>query len=369
MSRSGFMIYGAYGYTGRLITQLAVRRGHRPLLAGRRPEPLSMLARELSLPCVTLSLDDPELLRHELGGVRCVVHAAGPFVHTSQPMIDACLATGTHYVDITGELPAFEYAFAQHETAWQNRVALIPGLGFDVVPSDSLACFVAEGLRHATHLEIAFAVLGGASGGTLKASLEGLARGNFERREGVLEPIPLTAGTSEVRFFDRPRAVIPVPWGDLVTAFHSTSIPNIRTCLAIPDAAAKLLGATQPLTEKLAPGFVKLLDKPALKAVISALIGANLAGPGDRERESGSTQLWARASESDGRDSEAWLETGDAYAFTAESVVRGVERLLTRPLAGTLTPSQAFGVDFVLDIPGTKRHTRLGTNGARAEHK
>jgi short subunit dehydrogenase-like uncharacterized protein len=359
MSRSGFMIYGAYGYTGRLITQLAVRRGHRPLLAGRRPEPLSMLAREHSLPSVTLSLDDPELLKHELRRVRCVVHAAGPFVHTSKPMIDACLGSGTHYVDITGELPAFEYAFSQHDTAWRERLALIPGLGFDVVPTDSLACFVAEGLRHATRLEIAFAVLGGASGGTIKASLEGLARGNFERRDGVLEPIPLGTGRSEVRFFDRARSVMPVPWGDLVTAFHSTSIPNIRTCLAIPEAVAKLLGATEPLTLKLAPGLVRLLDKPALKAAISSIVEANLKGPGDRERESGSTQLWARAADNDGNDAEAWLETGDAYAFTAESVVRGVERLLQRPLAGTLTPSQAFGVDFVLEIPGTKRHTRL----------
>ena len=360
MSRSGFMIYGAYGYTGRLITRVAVQRGHRPVLAGRRPEPLSTLARELSLPSVTLGLDDPALLEHELAQVQCVVHAAGPFVHTSEPMIDACLKAGTHYVDITGELPSFEYAFGRHDTAWQNRVALIPGLGFDVVPSDSLACFVAEGLRHATSLEIAFAVLGGASGGTIKASLAGLARGNFQRKEGVLEPIPLGTGTSEVRFFDRARTVMPVPWGDLITAFQSTGIPNISTCLAIPDTAARLLTATQPLTEKLGPSLMRLLDKPAVKAALATIVEATLTGPDDRERENGSTQLWARASDNDGRNCEAWLETGDAYAFTAESVVRGVERLLERPLAGALTPSQAFGVDFVLDIPGTKRHTSLG---------
>lgn len=353
------MIYGAYGFTGTLIARAAVRRGHRPVLAGRNRDKLAALAHELDLPCVTLDLESGGALRKELELVQSVVHAAGPFVHTTRPMLEACLDAGANYLDITGELPAFEQAFARHPDAQKRGIVMIPGLGFDVVPSDCLARFVAARLPGAQRMEIAVAVLGSASAGTIKASLEAITRGNFARRNGELVSIPFGEGVHEVRFYDRDRTVLPIPWGDLVTAYHSTGIPNITTSLAVPPPVAHLLRAGHGPLSKLAPQLVDLFGRRSLQSAVFAALGTFVKGPDERARESGSAQLWARASADDGREKEAWLETIDGYAFTAESVVLAIERVGRGGLSGTLTPSQAFGDDFVLEIRGSKRHERL----------
>src|SRR2546423_520559 len=132
MPGSGFMIYGAYGYTGELIARQALARGHRPLLAGRDGAKLAALARELGLPAVSVGLDQRSALLRALEQVSAVCHAAGPFVHTSEPLVEACLEARVHYLDITGELPVFASIFRRHAEAEERGVALLPGVGFDV---------------------------------------------------------------------------------------------------------------------------------------------------------------------------------------------------------------------------------------------
>ena len=354
--RSGFMIYGAYGYTGELIARQAVRRGHRPLLAGRQGSKLAALARELGgLPWVTLALDDAADLVTALQRVSAVCHAAGPFVHTSAPLVDACLSARTSYLDITGEIPVFEAIFRRDAEARERGIALIPGVGFDVVPSDCLARFVAEQLPGASELSIAFAVDGSLSGGTAQSSFEGLLRGNFVRQEGELVEIPLGHGLHDVPFSDRVRTVLPIPWGDLVTAFHTTGIPNITTSMALPTALARAL----PLARPALPGLLRLLGKAWLRPRILSALAAHVVGPGDRARSENRTRLWARATHREGQAREAWLDTIDGYAFTAESAVLALEALARTPQRGALTPASAFGADFVLEITGTQRRERL----------
>src|SRR6266516_7689334 len=101
------MIYGANGYTGELIAREAVRRGHRPILAGRSAEKIEPLARELGCAWRAFPLDEPQLREASL-----VLHCAGPFINTAMPMVRACLASGAHYLDITGEIEVFESIFA-----------------------------------------------------------------------------------------------------------------------------------------------------------------------------------------------------------------------------------------------------------------
>jgi short subunit dehydrogenase-like uncharacterized protein len=360
--RSGFMIYGAYGYTGELIARQAVRRGHRPLLAGRQGPKLAALGRELGgLPWVTVALEDQAGLVAALARVSAVCHAAGPFVHTSEPLLDACLLAGTHYLDITGEIPVFEAVFRRSGAARERGIALIPGVGFDVVPSDCLARFVAEQLPGASELEIAFAVEGSLSRGTAQSSFEGLLRGNFVRKDGKLVEVPLGHGLHEVRFSDRARSVLPIPWGDLVTAFHTTAIPNITTSMALPAALARAL----PLARPALPGLVRLLGKAWLRRWILSSIATHVAGPDDRARSEGRTRLWARASNREGQVREAWLDTVDGYAFTAESAVLALEALALAPRRGALTPASAFGADFVLQVSGTERREQPLPAGAR----
>src|SRR5512134_2190762 len=147
-----FLIYGSYGYTGQLIVERALKVGLRPILAGRSEKKLRAQAEQTSLDCRAFSLNDTAKLDSALLEVDAVLHCAGPFVHTFRQMAEACLRTRRHYVDISGEIEGFEALAAMGEEAKRAGVMLLPGGGFDVVPSDCLSAYVAGKLPSATHL-------------------------------------------------------------------------------------------------------------------------------------------------------------------------------------------------------------------------
>jgi len=348
MADHRWMIYGAYGYTGRLVAMEAVRRGQRPLLAGRSAEKLAPLAERLGLDWIAVDLADQAALQKAIGRVELVYHAAGPFVRTSAPMIDACLATGAHYLDLTGEIPVFQATFARDEAARRAGVALISGVGFDVVPSDCLAVYVAAQVPGALQLDIAMTYLTRPSAGTARSMLELLPQGGWVRRAGRLLPWPLGAGATRVHFPIGDRTVLPVPLADLETAYRSTGIPSITTYLALSSLA-------RPLASLVAPLAGRLLSIGALRNGAGWLIDRTMRGPdvGMRARER--TYVWARACHPQGASAECWLITPEPYQFTALVALNCVERVLNDRPSGALTPAQAFGADFVLGVPGVLR--------------
>jgi len=123
-----WMIYGAYGYTGRLVAALAAERGELPVIAGRDERRLRTLGERFELEHRTVDLSDPSELRGALKGIDVVAHCAGPFSSTSQPMVDACLATGTHYLDITGRSTCSKQS-SPRRRARRAGVVLLPGAG------------------------------------------------------------------------------------------------------------------------------------------------------------------------------------------------------------------------------------------------
>src|SRR6266545_4114126 len=106
-----FLLYGANGYTGELIAEEAVRRGLRPILAGRREEAVRPIAERLGLERRIFALTSPDEIARQLDGVAAVLLAAGPFSATSAPVVEACLRARKHYLDITGEIEVFEAIF------------------------------------------------------------------------------------------------------------------------------------------------------------------------------------------------------------------------------------------------------------------
>ena len=115
-----WLIYGANGYSGALIACEAQARGLRPILAGRSAA-VQALATELGLEARSFALDQPAAVRAGLEGVALVLHCAGPFSATSAPMVAACLAAGSHYLDITGEIDVFEALAARDGEAKARR--------------------------------------------------------------------------------------------------------------------------------------------------------------------------------------------------------------------------------------------------------
>lgn len=347
-----WMIYGATGYTGRLVAEEAVRRGHQPLLAGRSADKLRPLAERLGLDYAAVALDDSDRLRQIVAGVEAVYHAAGPFVHTAQPMLRACLDAGAHYLDITGEIPVYQMAFAYDSAAREKGIAILPGVGFDVIPSDCLIKHVADQLPDATHLEVVVDALtaGSTSAGTTKSMLEMVPRlGNVVRRDGRLARVPFGWGARWFQFPHGRRYAMPAPWGDVEMAYHTTGIPNITAYLAFPPRLVRLFRLSGPLLEV-------ALKAASLRDFFGGQIDRLVAGPGEAERQTGRSWLWAQARNASGETRQAGLETVEAYRFTAEAGVRVVERVLDGAYRGALTPALAFGADFPLEIPGTQRH-------------
>ena len=256
------------------------------------------------------------------------------------------------YLDITGEIPVFEANFARDAAARERGVAVISGVGFDVVPSDCLALHVARKLAVPSGLEIAIDAGSEPSAGTMKSIVELIGDGGVVRRGGVLQKWRLGKGAREVRFGSGVRKVIPVPWGDLSTAYRSTGIPDITTFMTMPPGGAGALSVGGPL-------LVAALGSASVRRAAAAWAERHYPGPTEAERARRHSHLWARAIDREGQEAEGWLTTPEGYAFTALSGVRAVERTLASKPVGAVTPAMAFGPDFVLEIEGVKRFDRL----------
>jgi short subunit dehydrogenase-like uncharacterized protein len=348
MTTSNWMIYGAYGFTGQLIVEEAIRRGHRPILAGRSALKITSLAEKHGLQPAIVDLENPTELLKTLAGVELVFHAAGPFQFTSDPMLHACLESRVNYIDITGELPVFQNTFSNHARAHQAGVALISGAGFDVIPSDCLAKYVADQLPTAVELQIGVAATSRPSAGTAKSSIEMLPHGSMRREKGRLVPLSLGEGVKKIRFSHRELEALPISWGDLETAYRSTGVPNITTYMAYPPHLVNTVYKYGKMVQQLARFRL-------LRRVAKRIAEQFFKGPSPEMRQSNRSYLWAMVKDAGGNQAQAWLETIETYQLTAVAGVRCVERLLAKGPVGALTPAQAFGADFILEIEGSKR--------------
>lgn len=344
-TKPGWMIYGANGYTGRLIAEEAVRRSEKPILAGRRREAIEELAGRLGCEARVFSLSTPEETARQLKDCAIVLNTAGSFSATALPMMEACLIAGVHYLDITGEIDCIEAAAARHDRARDRGICLIPAVGFDVVPTDCVAAMLARKLPDAKHLQLAFAGQQSVSPGTAKTIVENLPRGGRARVDGKIVRVPLAWKVMRVPFREGRRWAMTIPWGDVASAFHSTGIPNIEVYVALPRRRIRMARTFRWL----AP----MLRLPPLPAALRWLVQRKISGPSAEQREQEVMSIWGRAEDDDGRSAEATLQTPGGYALTVLTALAAVEHLRQSSLPpGFHTPSRAFGEEFVLAIPG-----------------
>ncbi len=340
-----WMIYGANGYTGELIVAEAVRRGMRPILAGRNAGKVQALATRFSLEHRVFGLEDAATVAAGVRGMSLVLHCAGPFFRTFEAMLAGCLAEKAHYLDITGEIAVFEGCARKDAEAKGVGITVMPGVGFDVVPSDCLAASLKAALPGATALELAFGGGAGLSRGTAKTAASGLGQGGAVRRGGKIRRVPMAYIVTEVPFHDKRRTVVSIPWGDVATAWRSTRIPDITTMLASPAGQIRFMKVARYIGPILSLGFVQRW--------IEARIDASPAGPDEAARAKSSMQLWGRVTDAAGTVVEGTLTTPEGYVHTSQSSVECVARMLAGGVAaGYQTPSLAFGAGFVSELPG-----------------
>lgn len=341
MSSKNWMIYGAYGFTGDLVARRAQQAGLRPILAGRDAGKVQALADELGLPHRVFGLDDD--LRAHLEGVALVLHCAGPFSATSRPMVDACLDAQAHYLDVTGEHEVIQAAYDRHSEALERGVVLMPAVGFDVVPTDCLAVKLADALPDAKELELAFSGGLKPSPGTAKTSVEGLDQGALARRGGELVDLgsPITR---HIEFGGDRRFVMSIPWGDLASAYRSTSIENITVLTQVPPSVAR--GA------KLLPYLRPVLTAGPVQRFLKRQAERRATGPSEEDRLEKKMHIWGRVRGPGGAVT-ATIDVPDGYELTVLSSLECAARILRGDAQpGAWTPGQAFGASLLTDLPG-----------------
>ncbi len=345
-----FLIYGSYGYTGQLIADLAVKEGLKPILAGRDETPLKAQAQRLGLEYRAFDLADTPALDSALQEVEAVLHCAGPFVLTFRQMAEACLRNKKHYVDISGEIEGFEALATLDNEAKQAGIMLLPGAGFDVVPTDCLSAHLKQRLPSGTYLRLFIRGVGaGVSRGTAKSAIENMHRQGRIRKDGVIVQVPAAWKVVQKDFGRGPVSTVTVGWGDVSTAYYSTGIPNIETYMAFPQRIIKFMRASQLL------GFL-LYTRPMKIILKSAVNNLFPPGPSEERRDKGITIIIGEVTDTKGGRAVSRLQTREGYSFTAQATVEIMKRILSSDYkTGFQTPSLVYGPDFVLQFDGTKR--------------
>ena len=343
-----FLLYGANGYVGEAAARLAVATGLQPIIAGRNETSLKNLAVELGVEYRVFDLNDPTRVETALKGVDALLHCAGPYIHTYKPMLEACLKLKVHYLDLTGELPVYEAIAARDAEARMSGVMLLPGAGFDVVPTDCLAAHLKHRLPSATHLTLAFQAEGpaGLPPGTQKTVIELLPYGDRVRRAGRLEIPEQSEKTRLIDFGKGPIQATRLTWGDVFTAYHSTGIPNIEDYMVMPESTRKQMASARSLGFLLKLAWVRNLLKRGIRP-----------GPGAEKRDRTVIHVWGEVADEQGRTAVARLHGPEAgLVWTTRAALAAVNRVLAgNAPAGYQTPASAYGANFVLECEGVTR--------------
>ena len=334
-SRSSILLLGQRGFTGRLIFEDLTGSHLRPIHAPNvsRAAPLSAQLEAL-------------LQRLKPGDI--VLNCLGPFRHTFAPVLDLCLATGAHYLDICAEWRVFEALHDADAAARAAGIMLLPGVGFDVVASDCLAAHVARRLPTATRLQIGISGLELASRGSARTIAELVGEPVRTRRDGAIVADARLRDES-FDFGDGPVRALAVSWGDVSTAFHTTGIPNVEVYFEATPASTYLAFANRT--------FGWMFRNPLVERAAQQFARGLRPGPTAAERAGRRVTIVARATDPRGRSVESRLVTNEAYTFTAQSACAVMQRVAEgRIEPGFQTPGKLLGADFVLQIEGTERH-------------
>ena len=352
MADNSFLLYGANGYTGELIARYAVKYDLHPVLAGRRKDAIESLAAKLNQPYNVFDVNDTDALSASLKGVKLIINAAGPFQFTARQIINACLKTSTHYLDINGDIQVFEFIREYDDAAKQAGIMIMPGGGFDVVPTDCTALLLKKLLPDAIDLKLAFAARGGRlSHGTATTMVNKLGEAGAARKNGNIIRQPLGKKGMWIDFGVKKVFAMTIPWGDVATAYYTTKIPDIESYSAVSPTIYRLL--------KMQSLFNWLFRTKFIRQVLRNKINKRAAGPSDEQRSKAVSLVWGQVSNARGEKATITMQTPNGYTLTAHSVLVIAKKILQGNLkTGYQTPASAYSEDLIMEVPGVKRQIK-----------
>jgi short subunit dehydrogenase-like uncharacterized protein len=346
-------VYGATGYTGRLVARELKRRGLPFVLSGRDPEKLRSVASSVGGAEIRVaSVGDRDALRHAFGDCVVVINCAGPFTKFGEAVVRAAVETGTHYLDTTGEQPFMKLVVDRYdEPARAAEVAVITAMGFDFVPGDLLCRVAARDVEPLSELDLAYVVAGfGATRGTLRSTLEAMKGGDVVWEDGAWKPADAGPLRSRVRFPEPfgDQVVAKYPCGEIVSVPRHTRVRTIKARISVSEMAP--MGPFTVAMPALMAGMAPLLRTP-LRGALQTAIGSLPEGPPEDERAAARFMIAVRARGEDGRVRDGLVRGTDVYGLTAVTTVHGAALLAAPDYAesGALSPASAFDPVAFLD--------------------
>jgi short subunit dehydrogenase-like uncharacterized protein len=333
MIKNKILIYGAAGYTGKLFTEYALK-ANLPIVLGTRK------TFQTNLTVRIFSLENESAIKTNLDDIKLVVNLAGPFSSTSKKLIEACISSQTHYIDIAGETPEFESTYQFDKIALQSGVMLMPGAGFGVVPTDIVSTLAKEKLPDATHLKISYVTIGGATRGTLKTVLESINKAGIVLENGIYKKATPASKNINIIVEGQTFSLVYNPWrGDLFTAHISTNIKNIETYSNFPNLVIRMMKGKSLWIRDL---------------ILNRLINLFPEGPSRKKLIQGKTICHAEVTNEKNEKRTSAITGPEAYVFTVETLTAICKNIMSDNFKpGYQTPS-IYKKELLESIPGVK---------------
>lgn len=378
------VLLGATGFTGALTAEYLAEhapQGLRWALAGRNRGKLEAVRERLAkshpeladLELIEADSSDRASLDAMVARTKCVITTVGPYQQYGEPLVAACAAAGTDYVDLTGEPEFVDRMYvAHHAEAERTGARIVHACGFDSIPHDLGAYFTVQQLKAKGPVAVRGVVRAGgmASGGTFHSAMGAFSRARQMREAMVarrkVEPRP--EGRSS-------KAVAGKPGKDPVLGFWLLPLPTIdpfivaRSGAALPAYGPRFTYSHYAGTKTLryAAGGAALAGSLAVSAQLpplkNFLLGRIKQGEGPDERRRAKSWFTVDfVGEGDGRTVHTRVSGGDpGYDETAKMLAESALCLVfddNPTTAGSVTTAQAMGDNLM---------TRLVAAGIRFE--
>lgn len=340
------VVFGATGFTGKLVVDALVKLGHRDIvLGGRDAAKLRELAASHgNLECRVADATKPDTLAQLVRGASVVVSTAGPFLQFGEPVVRAAIAAGAHFLDTTGEQAYMMQILERyHGACREKQLCVINAQAFEFAIGYCVAALLADARSDIDTIDVFNRVQGfGATRGTQKSGLLALTRDAYVRKNGQLvkrgpSPIPMRVQIPGKR---RVESAVPFPGGECLHLIRPyPHVRNVTTNLVVPNALAPVLMAAWS-----ARPLLRVLNGVGALGPVMRRIDRAPEGPSRAARQRQSFAVLARGS--NGSEQPQVLATGvDPYGMTGVLAALGAHLLTLGPprATGVISTDQAFG--------------------------